>query len=234
MSSTLIIAQPTEIPDTFGSGGANMAPEGGNGTPTLRDMLRELQTATLALDTALGGVDTANLASTAHGEGASLIGIEDAGALYTATTVEGALAEVRTVANAAMSVQKASVAIDFTTDLAGLGTATTFDKNIGAALPANARVLGATAESETDFDDATHGTWAVTVGTSAGGTQIGTSLNVAAGQTGFPKAFTPGAEGYLFAPNGGNQLSARITSSVHLSTATQGHVVIDVFYLILA
>jgi len=37
----------------------------------------------------------ANLASTANGKGASTIGIEDAGALITATTVEGALAENR-------------------------------------------------------------------------------------------------------------------------------------------
>lgn len=40
------------------------------------------------------------LASTASGYGASLIGIQDAGTLYTATTVEGALAEVRTASNA--------------------------------------------------------------------------------------------------------------------------------------
>lgn len=44
-----------------------------------------------ALDLYLG-----DLASTANGEGASLVGIEDAGGLITATTVEGALAENRT------------------------------------------------------------------------------------------------------------------------------------------
>lgn len=41
-----------------------------------------------------------NLASTANGKGASLIGIEDSGTLITATTVEGALAENRTAINA--------------------------------------------------------------------------------------------------------------------------------------
>lgn len=42
----------------------------------------------------------ADLASTANGDGASLIGIEDSGTLITATTVEGALAEIATdVAN---------------------------------------------------------------------------------------------------------------------------------------
>lgn len=42
---------------------------------------------------------TALLASTSNGEGASLIGIEDAGSVYTSTDVEGALAEVRGVAD---------------------------------------------------------------------------------------------------------------------------------------
>lgn len=42
----------------------------------------------------------ATLASTANGNGASLIGIEDSGTLITATTVEGALAENRTAIDA--------------------------------------------------------------------------------------------------------------------------------------
>lgn len=42
-----------------------------------------------------------DLASVATGEGASLIGIEDSGAIITATTVEGALAENRTAIDAA-------------------------------------------------------------------------------------------------------------------------------------
>lgn len=40
-------------------------------------------------------VTAANLASTSNGLGASLIGIEDSGTLFTATTVEGALAELK-------------------------------------------------------------------------------------------------------------------------------------------
>ena len=47
-------------------------------------------------------VTAAELASTATGAGASLIGIEDAGGLYAATRVEAALAEVKTIANAAL------------------------------------------------------------------------------------------------------------------------------------
>ncbi|MCV0371708.1 hypothetical protein [Filomicrobium sp.] len=45
-------------------------------------------------------VTFSTLASTANGEGASLVGIEDAGGLFTATQVEAALAELRTMVNA--------------------------------------------------------------------------------------------------------------------------------------
>lgn len=41
----------------------------------------------------------AQTASTANGEGASLVGVEDAGAVYVATTVEGALQEVKLLAD---------------------------------------------------------------------------------------------------------------------------------------
>lgn len=140
MTTPNIIATPTHIPDDFGVAGSKIPPRGGGGTPTLRDMLRELQTATLALDAALGAVDTANLASTAHNEGASLIGIEDAASLYTATTVEAALAEVRVLANAAIALDKRTVTItEATLTDAVNGEAQAI--NIGAVLPANANVL---------------------------------------------------------------------------------------------
>lgn len=57
----------------------------------------------LSIDFATSGqraVSADDLASNATGEGASLIGIEDSGANYTATNVEGALAEVQTKINA--------------------------------------------------------------------------------------------------------------------------------------
>ena len=47
---------------------------------------------------------SSNLASTATGFGASLVGIEDFATIYAATTVEGALAEVKGVADGAVSV----------------------------------------------------------------------------------------------------------------------------------
>lgn len=48
---------------------------------------------------ALAAAHTATMASTANGEGASLVGVEDANAVYTATTVEGALQEVKLLAD---------------------------------------------------------------------------------------------------------------------------------------
>lgn len=51
---------------------------------------------------ALGVLPASDLASTANGAGASLVGIEDAGSLFTAANVEAALAEVKTLSNAAL------------------------------------------------------------------------------------------------------------------------------------
>ena len=57
---------------------------------------------------------------------------------------------------------------------------------------------------------------------------------MAAGQTGFPKQFTAGAQGYVGAPQGAAQLSVRLTSGVNLSTATAGAVTVNCFYTTLA
>ncbi len=117
----------------------------------------------------------------------------------------------------------------------GLGAGVkTFDVNVGTALPANARVMAAIVGDFTGFDDATHGTFTLTLGSSAGGNQVGTSLNIAAGQTGFPKPFSAGAQGYLLAAQSSTQLSARVTSSVDLNTASAGSMSITVFYIVIA
>lgn len=57
-----------------------------------------------------------NLASTANGKGASLIGIEDSGTLITATTVEGALAENRTAIDALEAANTGDVTLAGTPD----------------------------------------------------------------------------------------------------------------------
>jgi hypothetical protein len=169
--------------------------------------------------------------------GGADIAVADAGNYFTTDTVEAALQQLGAgSAGAGAGIVKQSATITQAADLAGLGAgAKTFDKNIGAALPAGARYVIVTAENVTDFDDATHGTFALVVGTSAGGNQVGTSMNVAAGQSGFPKAFTAGASaGFLLAPLASAQLSVRITSSVDLNTATAGAVTVKAFFINLA
>lgn len=67
--------------------------------------------------------NSADLASNANGQGASLVGIEDSGGIITATTVEGALAENRGVADSAQT--------DATQALTDAATAqTTIDNHI--------------------------------------------------------------------------------------------------------
>lgn len=183
----------------------------------------------------LGTAIAALLPSVLAGQGASGIGLQDAGSFFATDNVEAALQALAggTAGNGAGFLKK-TVTITQAADLAGLGGGVkTFDKNVGTALPAGARILSVTAETVTDFDDAAHGTYVVTVGTSAGGNQVGTSLNVAAGQTGFPKQFTAGAQGYVGALQSTAQLSARLTSSVDLNTATVGAITVIAFYFVL-
>ena len=95
----------------------------------------------LALSTMYAQGGNSTLASTGTGEGASLIGIEDDADLFTAEDVEAALAEVKTLADAAIALGKRTVQIthaDLTDAVAGEAQVI----NIGAVLPANAVVLG--------------------------------------------------------------------------------------------
>lgn len=68
--------------------------------------------------------------------GAAAVGIADSGSLFTATTVEGALAEVKAIADAGVALVKRSVTVT-DDDLTGASQVV----NVGAALPANAIVL---------------------------------------------------------------------------------------------
>jgi hypothetical protein len=104
---------------------------------------------------------------------------------------------------------------------------------IGAVLPANARILGNDI-GETGLvlvDDATHATFSVELG-GAGAADLAADVNVSAGQTGFPKAGTPGTLGVPMAPQGGQQLNATIHSTVDLNTVTVGNVPVKVWYTV--
>lgn len=74
------------------------------------------------------GVNMTDLASTASGKGASLVGIQDSGAYFTSTTVEGALAE--TVTNLASTSASLGASLVGVQDSGGLFVAA----NVEAAL----------------------------------------------------------------------------------------------------
>lgn len=119
------------------------------------------------------------LCSPVAGEGASLVAIEDSGALITATDVEGALAENRTAidtAEADIATNTASiVAIEgreigirtitvLHSDLTEAVNGTAEAVNIGAALPANAVVMAHELDITTLFSGGTVSAVTVDVG----------------------------------------------------------------------
>lgn len=130
-------------------------------------------------------------------------------------------------------VKKATVTLTAAAIVA-LGAATSGNINIGAALPAGARIVGFDLGEGTftGIDDATHATWNVSLG-GAGAADIAANVNCSAGQSGFPKAGTAGALGFQMAPQGSQQLHAHVSSTVNMSTCTAGNVVVNVFYIIL-
>lgn len=100
--------------------------------------------------TALTIPSTADLASVANAKGASTVGVEDAGGLYTATNVETALAEVKAIADAAIGLQKRTVTVTHATLTDDVdGEAQTV--NVGAVLPANAIILASEVTIATPF-----------------------------------------------------------------------------------
>lgn len=169
-----------------------------------------------------------SLSSTATGSGASEIGIEDAGSLITATTVEGALAELAPALP--VRIQKKTVTLSAAV-IAAAGAVMVGTFNVGTALPAGARVLGATVNVATKVQNAGDtDTEVLDVGI-AGTTElwIKDADCKVAGLKG-PNSAT----GFLGRASGADQVIATLTSSVNLSTVTAGSVVIDVFYFVLA
>lgn len=132
------------------------------------------------------------------------------------------------------AIQKRTVTIGFADFAALLAGVKTFDVNLGAALPANARLLAPPSlRTWTGFDDAAHGTYVAKVGTSVGGNEIATDQSVAAGQAGFPKIMSAGAAGFAGMVESAAQVHVRITSSVDLNTATAGAVTVDLLFTVL-
>lgn len=164
----------------------------------------------------------------------SAAGVADAAIAAAATAAASAA-----VAGAALTHY--SVTLDFTTDAfsalsAGVKTKTKALGALGLALPANARFAGLVVGSGTfvGFDDATHGTYVVKVGSTTDDDAILATANVAAGQTGFPKLGTVGVRGLLGFPLYAEVVNLILTSSVDLNTVTAGTLTVDLLIQVLA
>jgi hypothetical protein len=179
------------------------------------------------------GMAGSDLASDANGDGASLVAIEDAGTLYTATDVEGALAEVKPLADDAYAarVQKKTLTVGHAdlTDADGSQTV-----NLDTALPANARIVGVNVKLATPF---------------SGGTASAVSVDV--GSAGDPDALVDGADLFAAAVDGqastmpsgiaphkhfalSTQLTATFAANDDVLDLTAGACTIEVLYAVLA
>lgn len=158
--------------------------------------------------------------------------IVDADGLFDATTLEGALAEVKTLADAGMTVQKRTVTVGHAdlTDADG-----SQDINIGAALPANSRIVGVDIHTLTAFSGGSVSALVVDIGSSGDVDALvdGADLFSAAvdgGPATRPAGIRPNK---TFAAGG--QLTARfLATGDTLANLTAGAVTIDVLFAVLA
>ena len=175
------------------------------------------------------------LAATTAGKGASLIGIQDAGNLITATTVEGALAEIAAVTDGGAVIQKRELRVQHGDPgfPAGDANGTADVINLGAVLPANAIVLATEVNIATLFS----GGGLTAVKLDVGGTDAqgivkqqdvftGATSGATALRTGnLPVGKYSGQQLVLtFTPDAGHKMSA----------ATAGDLTVDVWYSVLA
>lgn len=167
-----------------------------------------------------GPVGTTDLASTANGKGASLVGVEDAGGLLTATTVEAALAEV--------VLKKRTLTITHA-DLTEAGAGVAQSVNLQSVLPTPAIVVAHELNQGALFT----GGGALTVVIDVGGTDTDAIVagdTVGPGGTANQRAGTPG-----ILPQGtfsGQQLKVTFTPDVasNLNDLTAGSITVTVWY----
>lgn len=161
------------------------------------------------------------------------LNIADEDGLFDATGLEGALAEVKTLADAGMTVQKRTVTIGHA-DLTDADTSQTI--NIGAALPANARIIGVDMHSGTVFAGGTVSQLLCDVGTSGDVDALidGADLDTALVDGG-PSSMPPGIRPNKTFVDAGAQLTATIVSTGdNLVNLTSGAITIDVLFAVLA
>jgi dihydroorotase-like cyclic amidohydrolase len=161
-------------------------------------------------------------------------GITSSGDTLTIGEVGKTLALVGTVSlptATSNTTQKTSVAFTQVELAALAGGVTHLEKTI--VLPANAHFVAATATGVTAFKvDESGDTYGITIGTSTGGNQVATSLDVSFGQTGFPKPFAAGAQGYYLASHNAATFYVRLSSAEDLNDTVAGGATVNVFYVI--
>ncbi len=181
------------------------------------------------------GVTSDELASTDTGGGAALVGLAPVSGIA-AGNLQAFAAEIAPLVLAGMPVFKSTVTVG-EADLTSAVNGTAQAINIGAALPANARIVGVDMRALTPFTGGSVSAVTCKVGTSGDiDALIATSDLLAAAVDGGPSAMSLGirpnktfitAAAQLiatFAPDGGHALAS----------LTAGSVIIDVLYTVLA
>jgi hypothetical protein len=114
----------------------------------------------------------------------------------------------------AMSLIKWPVVFGFADVVTAGGAALTADLNFGPVLPGPCRVMGFSTDALTVFSGGSVATCTFSLGTSAGGTQIHTALDIFTGAAAAPKKGTAGSLGYNCAPlAAGVQIQGRVTTT---------------------
>lgn len=206
-----------------------------SGTGAAYGLVGAMAAAGVAAANAAGSATTAARIDHVHAVTAANVPVADSGDKYTATNVETALAEVKTIADANMGVVKRTVTIGFA-DFSALTTEDTIAIDVGAVLPANARCVGHELVSLTPFNDGSgNPDVSIEVGIKGGDADaVVTSHNI--GHDGAGGAGTSGVLGYPMAPLGAVTLAATVTTNngAHLVALDAGSVVVNVFYVVLA
>ena len=174
--------------------------------------------------TVAGAVAATDLASTANALGASLVGLEDAAGLYASSEVESALIELR---------GKRTVTIGHA-DLTEAVNNTSQAINIGATLPANARIVSVDMRALTVFTGGSVSAVTCDIGTSGDVDALidGADLQTTAvdgGPATMPKGVRPNK---TFVSGGAQLIATFYPDSGHaLDALSAGSVTIDVFFV---
>lgn len=175
------------------------------------------------------------LLGTNASEGASLIGVRDVAAVYAATNVEAALAEVKALVDAGMPVLKKTVTV-LEGDLVSAVNGASAAINVGTALPANARIVGVDMRAETAFSGGGATALKCDVGTAGDVDALVVQADLfAAVVDGGPPAVPAGARPNKTYAAGGQLIATFTPDAGHTLTGlTAGAVTIDVLYTVLA